>query len=108
MNNIIISPQFVDDLDGIVKYITEELENKAAANNLVIQVFKKIDQLVDFSAIGETLSSKTTIPTPYRYLVCGNYIILYRVDANDVYVDKILYGRRNYLKTLFGDLEIDD
>ena len=39
----------------------------------------------------------------YRYLVCGSYLIFYHVDADTVYIDRVLYGRRNYLTLLFGD-----
>jgi len=27
----------------------------------------------------------------------------YRTSGNDVYIDRILYGKRDYLKILFGD-----
>jgi hypothetical protein len=27
----------------------------------------------------------------------------YRVHGNDVYIDRILYGRRDYLRILIGD-----
>ena len=27
----------------------------------------------------------------------------YRVHGNDVYIDRILYGRRDYLRSLIGD-----
>ena len=40
----------------------------------------------------------------YRFLVTGSYITLYRVSGDDVYVDRVLYGRRDYLSLLFGSL----
>ena len=43
---------------------------------------------------------------PYRRrlpLVCGDYLAFYRVDGDTVYVDRILYGRRDYMALLFGD-----
>ena len=38
----------------------------------------------------------------YRFLVCGNYIAYYREDETAVYVVRILYGGRDYVKILFG------
>ena len=35
----------------------------------------------------------------------GNYLTFYRVNGNEVYVDRILYGRRDYLRILFGDMQ---
>ena len=38
----------------------------------------------------------------------GSYITLYRVSGDDVYVDRVLYGRRDYLSLLFGSLPDDE
>jgi plasmid stabilization system protein ParE len=57
--------------------------------------------------LGTKLSSLIDIATDYRFLVCGNYIAFYRIDGNDVYVIRILYGRRDYVKILFGELPKD-
>ena len=44
----------------------------------------------------------------YRYLVCGNYMIFYHLDGGAVYIDRILYGRRDYLTLLFDHSFEDD
>lgn len=41
-------------------------------------------------------------PVGYRYLVCGSYLAFYHVHNEEVMVDRILYGRRDYLPSLFG------
>lgn len=38
------------------------------------------------------------------FFVSGNYITFYRVNIHEVYIDRILYGKRNYLRILFPDL----
>lgn len=35
----------------------------------------------------------------------GNYLTFYRAYGSDVYIDRVLYGRSNYLRILFGDPE---
>ena len=40
--------------------------------------------------------------------VTGSYLTFYRVLDNDVYVDRVLYGRRDYLRILFGDVQDDE
>ena len=40
---------------------------------------------------------------PYRFLVCGSYLIFYHIGGEAVYIDRVLYGRRDYLALLFGD-----
>ena len=39
-------------------------------------------------------------PAAYRYLVCGSYLAFYHVHNEEVIVDRILYGRRDYLSIL--------
>ena len=41
--------------------------------------------------------------TAYRRLVCGNYLAIYHIDCDAVHIDRVLYGRRDYLALLFGD-----
>ena len=55
------------------------------------------------SGIGAPLSSIVPVESEYRFLAYGKYLTFYRVVAQDVYIDRILYGRRNYLAVLFGD-----
>ena len=42
-------------------------------------------------------------PAAYRYLVCGSYMVFYHIHIEEVMVDRILYGRRDYLSILFGE-----
>ncbi len=41
---------------------------------------------------------------PYRFPVCGSYMIFCHADKDAVMVDRVLYGRRDYPALLFGDL----
>jgi len=58
------------------------------------------------SDLGAPLSSIIEIDTDYRYLVSGNYLSFYRVDGNDIYIIRILYGRRDYISVLFDESEL--
>ena len=60
------------------------------------------------SLIGASLSSITDVESDYRFLATGNYLTFYRVYGNDVYVDRVLYGRRDYLRILFGDTQDEE
>lgn len=103
MNKLYYSPEFLNDLDEIWEYIFESLQNPAAAQNTVNDILDSLEKLQDFSEMGPPLSSVTEIETDYRFLVCGNYLVFYRVKGEDVYIDRILYGKRDYLRILFGN-----
>ncbi len=103
-NNIYYSVEARRDLDDIWDYIEADLCNPSAAARCVNRIMDAVNQLESFSGLGSPLSSITDTDTDYRCLVTGNYLTFYRVFGNDVYVDRILYGRRDYLRILFGDM----
>ena len=58
--------------------------------------------------MGTLLSSIADVSSEYRYLVSGNYMVFYRIQGSDVYIDRVLYGRSNYINILFNDLLRED
>ena len=106
-NKIYYSPQASRDMDEIWDYIVLELQNPSAAENTVNRILDAIDQLADFAEIGSPLSSVAEVESDYRVLVTGNYLTFYRTQGNEVYIDRILYGRRDYLRILFEGMTDD-
>ena len=92
------------DLDGIWDYIATELQNISAATRIVNAIMDAAEQLIDFAEMGTLLSSIANVESDYRFLVHGNYLTFYRVQGDEVYVDRVIYGRRDYLRILFGDV----
>lgn len=105
MNELYLSPEAQTDLEEIKAYIADELENPSAALATVNRITKTLRILRTHAFAGAPLSSVTDVESDYRFLVSGNYLAFYRAYGNTVYVERILYGRRDYLRTLFGDME---
>ncbi len=91
-------------MDDIWDYIVFELQNNSAAERVVNQIMDSIDRLADFAEMGAPLSSVIDAGADYRFLVSGNYMVFYRAASCDVYIDRILYGRSNYMSVLFKDI----
>lgn len=53
---------------------------------------------IPFAHVGTVSGS----PAAYCYPVCGSYLAFYHIHTEEVIVDRILYGRRDYLPSLFG------
>ena len=102
------SKESLHDLDEIWDYIASELQNPIAAGRIVNSIMDAVDQLADFAEVGAPLTSVADIESDYRFLVTGNYLTFYRVYENGVFVDRVLYGRRDYLRILFGDMMSED
>ena len=88
----------------IKDYISNELDNPIAANRLIFEITKRIKKLSSFPELGPSLETILPFSPSYRFLVCGNYIAFYLYEQNTVFVDRVLYGRRDFIKVLFGDL----
>lgn len=108
MNNLHLSKAAQNDLAEIKGYITEELENPDAALATVSRITKKIRILKNQAYVGAPLSSVADTESNYRFLVSGNYLVFYRVLEKDVYIDRVLYGRRDYMRILFGDARTNE
>ena len=103
-NKIHYSPESRRDLDDIWDYIVSELQNRSAAERVINRIIDAVDPLKNFAEMGTLLSSIADVGTDYRFLVSGNYMVFYRVQGNDVYIDRVLYGRSDYMSVLFKDL----
>jgi len=104
MYKLQISPKTGNDLAGIKSYVSQELCSPQAAVNLVSKIAKKIRVLSEYPEIGTQLSSVVDVQTNYRFLVYDSYLIFYRYEDRIVFVSRILFGRRDYTRILFGDL----
>lgn len=103
MNNLHLSEEAQNDLFEIKSYIEEELLNPSAAIATIGRITNSLRILQRHAKAGALLSSIANIESDYRFIVSGNYISFYRVYGNEVYVDRILYARRDYLRILFND-----
>lgn len=91
------------DLDAIWDFYLDEYQNVDAAVKIIDSITDDIDQLANFLELGPPLSSIADVESNYRFLVTGNYLSFYRIDGTDISIDRILYGRRDYLSILIGD-----
>jgi len=104
MNTLKISYLAKKDLTDIKEYITVELCNPTAALNITAKITMRLRELIEFPKIGASLSAVVPFQTHYRFLVCGHYLMFYRHEETSIFVDRILYSKRDYINILFGDL----
>ena len=103
MAKLIVSPLALADMREIGDYISRELRSPDAALRMIRRFQKAMLPLRDFPEMGSPLLAAGKQSVAYRYLVCGSYLIFYHVAAEAVHIDRVLYGRRDYMTLLFGD-----
>ena len=92
------------DLISIRDYLINEKESPRAALKIIEIVLNRVDKLQTFPKAGKLLSTKVNFLTNYRYITAENYLIFYRYEKNQILVDRIIHGRRDYIAILFPDL----
>ena len=105
MTKIVYSPKARNDLDEIWTYISEKLLNPSAAEATVNGILDTIDMLQAQAEIGKPLYFSSDLFSGYRFLVYKNYLAFYRTSEDTVYIDRIIYGKRDYMRLLFRDLD---
>lgn len=95
------SPEALRDLDEIYDYIANVLKSPDAADNTVNKILDKTDLLSDNPEIGTQLFFENDLFSGYRYMVSDNYLAFYRITNESVFVDRVIYGKRDYMKILF-------
>ena len=92
------------DLDEIYDYIAIDLQNPNSAEKTINKILDTADKLERFVGIGAPVAAVSGKSNDYRMLSCGSYLIFYRSFKNGVYIDRVLYSRRDYMRVLFGDI----
>ena len=108
MMKIRVTPTALNDLKEIKSYIENDLSNPIAANNVIKRIIDDYSRLEISPHMGPSLSTKVPFDTDYRFIVSGNYLVFYKADDEYVSIYRVLYGRRDYLKIIFDDIELND
>ena len=93
------------DLDEILRYISVDLVNPTAAQNLGKKVFEKIDMVRVYPESGTPVDNEFLADKKVRKLSVDNYVIYYKAHYEEkmISIIRIIYGKRNLdeiLKTL--------
>ena len=94
------SPLAIRDLDGIFDYISQTLSNPPSAKRIVSDILDQAEDLEALPFIGSIVEGLPPDGGEYRVIGVHNYLVFYRVADTCVFVDRILYKRRDYLPLL--------
>ncbi len=101
--SISLSKLAENDLDEIYNYISIGLNNRVAAKRIYNLIISSIERLSYFPEMGASLNTISAEKSDYRFLVCGNYIVVYIISHDEIIIERIFYGKRDYLNILFNE-----
>lgn len=101
------TPEAIQDLLECKDYIGKNLHNPKAAARIIKHILDACASLKQFPEMGVSVEAKTGFETSLRMLSCENQIAFYYVDTDNdtVSVARIINGRQDYIRLLFGEME---
>lgn len=97
------SPAAREDLRQLKSYLTLEFGTAVASKSLA-RIVSDISSLKRHRHLARPLSAKVGRDTDYLYFLAGKYSIVILSEGEDVFsVLRILDGRTDYVKTIFGE-----
>ena len=90
------------DMVEIVRYISQELQNPTAADQLAVELIEAGDCILRFPYANPSYTPIRPLKHEYRKLLVQNYFIFYWVDEAKqlVTVARVVYAKRDYERLL--------
>lgn len=90
------------DMIEIVRYISQELQNPTAADQLAMELIEAGDSIPKFPYASPAFIPIRPLKHEYRKLLVQNYFMFYWVDEVKklVTVARVVYARRDYERLL--------
>jgi plasmid stabilization system protein ParE len=107
MPSVSLSAEARRDLKAIQTYISEDQESPQAALGVIEKILSKIENLIQFPDTGTLLAPKVRFDTNYRYVKACGYLIFYRHEKEQILIDRIIHGKRDYISILDPALRED-
>lgn len=77
-----------EDLKNIKEYIAED--NEEMAVKTVQEIYTIIENIQQFLYRGADLSKRVSFRTDYKYAICGNYVVLYKIEKEYVEIYRVV------------------
>lgn len=88
MMKLRINPLVAKDLKEIRDYIADDNPDKAVET--VDNIYKTFENVQQFPGMGADLSKRVSFKTDYKYVICDNYIVLYKNGKEYVEIYRVV------------------
>jgi plasmid stabilization system protein ParE len=95
-----LSDPFINDVDSSIKYIKQNLQAPAAAQNLKDEIKNSYKKIKKTPFIYPLVPDKYLASLGYRFKMVKNYILFYTVENTVIEIIRFLYGHRDWMSIL--------
>ena len=97
--SIKFSAQAGRDLDRTWDEVLETSKSLAVTTKYIDDLLDKIESKSEFPLSGSPLYYEELF-TGYRFITFKAYLVFYHVEGKEILVDRILYGKSDYIRRL--------
>lgn len=94
------SPQAQLDLDEIYDFFAFEHEDPEAASRVVSQILAVAQDIPAHPTRFPPVGPLPLTRDQYRFVVVGSYLIFFRAEDGEVFIDRVLNKRRDFASLL--------
>lgn len=88
MMKLRINPVVAEDLKNIKEYIAED--NGEMAVKTIQEIYTRFEHIQEFPYKGVDLSKRVSFRTDYKYVISGNYVVLYKIGQEYVEIYRVV------------------
>ena len=88
MMKLRINPIVAEDLKNIKEYIAED--NEELAVKTIQEIYARIENIQQLPYMGADLTKRVSFRTDYKYVICGNYVVLYKIGEEYVEIYRVV------------------
>ena len=87
----------IDNLKDIFDYYSSK-KRKKVAHKIRKQILESTKRLINNPESGQVELNLEKLNQNHRYIVCGNYKVIYKVENKEIIINDIFDGRQNPIK----------
>ena len=89
---LLVSPQVESELDEIWLYIVSESSSTEIADRVIDSITERFLELAKHPYVGR---KRDDLRPGLRSVAVGSYVVIYRIEGQDVQILHVLHGRRD-------------
>lgn len=98
------SPTAIRDLDRVWAEVCEASGEPERATRYVNELLDRVSEKREFPKSGSPLYYEGSF-TGYYFVVFKSYMAFYRIQGDQMLVDRVVFGRSDYIRTIFRNLK---
>lgn len=91
-----IYPSACQDIEDIIQYISKDLSNPMASNNLIEELQDAFERILVFPKMYPLIDNQFVGDPNLRKIIVKNYLVFYRLKGKEIQVIRVIHSKSDY------------